>query len=257
MKRSIAAAPEPMKRSMATAAGLLAGSVVAMVVAVGPPLHEASEELFAWHMVQHLVLVNVAAPLLAAGLADPALFAALPWAWRRSARGWVRSAHRLPGEAVAIGAWLSHVVVLWAWHAPALYEAALRLPAIHALEHVTLFATATLFWAMVLGARGLVPLGSAAALLYLFAAAGQSTALGALLALTAVSSYTIHAETAARWGLTALEDQQLAGLIMWALGSIGYLAAALRTLAAGLRDAGRHPRAAPAPAPQASSTPPS
>lgn len=239
-----------MKRSMAAAVGRLGASAATMALALSPPLHEASAELFAWHMVQHLVLVNVAALLLASGLADPALVAVLPSEWRRSAGRWRHPARRgLPSAAVAIGAWLLHVVVLWTWHVPSLYEMALQVPAIHVLEHVSLFATATAFWVMVLGPSGLAPLGSASALLYLFTAAGQSTALGALLSLTTTASYAIHAETATRWGLTALEDQQAGGLIMWVLGGTAYFVVALRRLAAILRRAGRISPAAPSAGP--------
>jgi putative membrane protein len=218
----------------------LAAGGVAIAVALGPPLHGAAEELFAAHMVQHLVLVAVAAPLLAAGLPGAVLLVRLPPTARRSIGRWLRRAQRLvplarPHIAGLVGVWLLHVVILWSWHAPALYEAALRRPALHALEHASLLLSATAFWAMVLRPRDHRAAGAAGALLYLFAGAGQSTALGALLTLAAEPSYPRHAPTAARWGLTPLEDQHLAGLIMWVLGGVGYLVAALVVLARVLR----------------------
>ena len=218
---------------------LLAGAVTT-VAALGP-LHRPAEELFSAHMIQHLLLVTVAAPLLTAGLPGPAVFRFLPRVRRRAAARYVRGAQRLLHRTRAwpltpAVAWVLHVAVLWAWHAPALYEAALRAPALHALEHVSLLVTAVLFWRPVLRRRGDRRLGAAAAGLYLFAAAGQSTALGALLTLSPRAAYAIHADTVSRWGLTALEDQHLAGLIMWVLGGLAYLVAALGVFARLLRD---------------------
>jgi putative membrane protein len=218
----------------------LAAGGVAIAVALGPPLHGAAEELFAAHMVQHLVLVAVAAPLFAAGLPGTALLVRLPPAARRSAGRWLRRAQRLvplahAGIAGLVVVWLLHVATLWAWHAPASYEAALRWPALHALEHASLLLSATAFWAMVLRPRDHRGVGAFGALLSLFAGAGQSTTLGALLTLTTQPSYPSHAATAARWGLTPLEDQHLAGLIMWVLGGVGYLVVALVVLVRVLR----------------------
>jgi cytochrome c oxidase assembly factor CtaG len=127
----------------------------------------------------------------------------------------------------AILVWLVHVAVLWAWHVPALYEVALRTPALHAVEHASLLVTAVAFWAVLLRH----PPGAVSAMLLLFAATGQSTALGALLTLAAEPSYPGHAHTVAAWELTPLADQQLAGVIMWVVGGMGYLWAALAILA--------------------------
>jgi putative membrane protein len=131
--------------------------------------------------------------------------------------------------------WLLHVIVLWAWHVPALYDAAVRDPLLHALEHGSLLVSATAFWWMTLRPRDHHGLGALAAMLALFAGAGQSTALGALLTLASEPSFLTHADTTARWGLTPLEDQQLAGLLMWVVGGLGYMIAAFVVTAAALR----------------------
>jgi putative membrane protein len=233
-----------MKTRLGPEIGLFGASAAAVALALSPTLHDAAEELFALHMVQHLLLVNVAAPLLAAGLARPTFFALLPAVLRRLTGRGLRRARRLraPIGVVAVPVLLMHVVVLWAWHAPVLYEAALRTPFLHALEHVSLLVTAAAFWSIVLH-RGHAQPAMAAALLYVFAAAGQSTALGALLTLSEHPVYAIHAGTVGRWGLSPLEDQQLAGLAMWVFGGLGYLVAALAILAAGLRDERGHSHA--------------
>src|SRR6202022_2913416 len=99
----------------------------------------------------------------------------------------------------------------WAWHVPMLYDAALRNRGMHVLEHVSFLGTAVLFWWAVLdGGR----VGYRSGVLYVFGLALQSTLLGALLAFAPVPWYTSHAATAPVWGLTPLEDQQVAGLIM-------------------------------------------
>lgn len=224
-------------RPAAAKLGWLVLAAVVVAVALGPPLHRTAEELFSAHMVQHLLLTTVAAPFVVLGLGHPAAVVAwAPPATRRSLIHGIRSARRVPNAGWCVVAWILHVGVLWAWHVPVLYEAALRSSALHAFEHASLLATAVPFWVAVLGWPGLRP---PAAMLYLFTAAGQCTALGALLALAAVPSYEIHATTVAGWQLTPLDDQQLAGVIMWVFGGLGYLGAMLLVLGRNLRDRGR------------------
>lgn len=164
------------------------GAGVAVVgVALAPPLHGAAEALFTAHMVQHLLLVAVAAPLLSLGTPGLALLAALP----RRTRTWLaRRRHCIVGAGpwpvavpTALGAWLLHVAVLWAWHTPRLYERAVQSPALHATEHASLLVTAWAFWVVVLHPRRRCALRIGGSLLYLFAAAGQCAVLGALLTL--------------------------------------------------------------------------
>jgi putative membrane protein len=208
------------------------GAMVA-VAAVSPPMHAAADASLAAHMVQHLVLILAAAPLMVLGHPVRALPA-----------GFVRSiARRIPLarlgrrhlRLVAVAAWLIHVMALWAWHTPRLYEWAVASPLPHALEHGSLLLTACAFWAAVFSRV----LGSGGAVLYLFAAAGQSTALGALLTLAETPWYPIHATSLATWRLTPLEDQQLAGLIMWIPGGMSYATVALARLGRTLRDGSR------------------
>jgi cytochrome c oxidase assembly factor CtaG/cytochrome c2 len=230
-------------RNACGVAGLLA-----LLVAVASPFHARGEERFAAHMTQHLLLIVVAAPLLACA-APGALLRRLPLRWRRAVGRWARLTRRPRALArttgAAVVAWVAHVTVLWAWHVPALYEAALHRPWLHGLEHVSMLGTAWLFWVPVLGPRAGASLGPGGAALYLFAAAAQSTALGALLTFAQTALYPAHVAAAlspARaagpaWALSPLEDQQLGGLLMWMPGGLVYAIVALGLLAARLQAA--------------------
>ena len=201
-----------------------AGALLALAIALASPLELAASSVFAAHMVQHLLLMLVVAPLLVCGRPVLVLGRAMPLRGRRlfvrvRARPSVRSARAVLFHPVS--AWVIGVVVLWAWHLPALYEVALRRDGLHALEHATLIATAALVWALALG-RTRRPLAVPAASGLLLATALQSGTLGAVLALAQRPLYPIHAAVAPSWGLTPLEDQQLAGGLMWVPPGIVY-----------------------------------
>jgi putative membrane protein len=197
------------------------GGYLALGIALLSPLDTWASASVAAHMAQHLLLVMVAPPLLVL---------ARPW---RVALGVVSAARRRVAasaltrvaQTTAMLAPLVfglHVVVLWAWHAPPLWTAALASPGLHALEHAGLFGTALLFWWVALDAQARRRLGPAGSLVFLFTGAVQSTALGALLALAERPWY-------AR-GDGALHDQHLAGALMWVPGSVVYLVAAIAIL---------------------------
>jgi putative membrane protein len=202
------------------------GGLLAIVAALESPLDNLSADLFALHMVQHLLLILVAGPLLVLGAPLAPLFWALPKASRRPLGAWWHSIAFLARPAVAFGL---HSLALWLWHVPPLYDAALRSRGIHVLEHLTFLTTAVLFWWAVLHtarrSHGL-------SILYLFGLALESTLLGALLTFSSAPWYATHLASAPAWGLTPLEDQQFAGLIMWVPGGGVYLAAALGLFAA-------------------------
>jgi cytochrome c oxidase assembly factor CtaG len=195
--------------------------LLVVVLALESPLDPLSADLFAVHMVQHLLLILVAAPLLV--LAAP--LAGVLWGLPPDVRqGTLVLGRRLPAwvsrPAIAVAL---HVLAVWAWHLPGLYDAAVANAWVHAAEHACFVGSAALFWWALLHRRR----AYGAAVLYVFAMAIQSTALGALLTFARSPWYTSHLATTAAWGLTALEDQQVAGLIMWVPGGLFYLAAAL------------------------------
>jgi putative membrane protein len=207
-------------------ASAFAASLAALFVALVSPIDAVGTALFAVHMVQHLLLIMVAAPLMVLG--DPLLVMlwAMPLRTRRAAGRWWNGARVLRGgwrvlRLVPV-AWALHVIALWLWHVPALYELAMRRESVHVAEHMTFFLTALLFWWLPLEPHGR-RMSAAAAVLYLFAAALQSTILGAAITFARRPWYPSHFGTTSAWGLNPLEDQQLAGLLMWIPAGTIYL----------------------------------
>ncbi|MBM4439696.1 MAG: cytochrome c oxidase assembly protein [Candidatus Rokubacteria bacterium] len=232
----------PRRRIAAFAAGL-----ATVALAVLSPLDALAAALFSAHMVQHLVLTLVAAPLLVLGTPlVPALWALAPahrralarwWNARRGMRrGWRTLAHPMAAAGV-------HAAALWTWHLPALYEAALAHPGLHLAEHAAFLSTAVLFWYAVVHAGRPGAAGHGVALLAVFVTSLASTAGGALITFAPAAWYPAHAAGAAAYGFTPLEDQQLAGLIMWAPAGLVHVAAAGALFVAWLRAAERRARA--------------
>jgi cytochrome c oxidase assembly factor CtaG len=228
-----------VRRAEAFAFGAGLGVLALMLVL---PLHAWGRLRFAPHMLEHELLTVLAAPLLAAGRPGVPYLLALSLPWRRRLGVWLATARaaRIWRRLVHPGvAWALHGAALWLWHAPPLFEAALRSEAIHYLQHVTLLGTALLFWASLLPRRAEAQ-ARVIAVFSLFTTTLHSTLLGALLTLSPTVWYASYA--AAAGGLSALEDQQLAGLIMWVPAGLVYVAAALALLGAVLRDADASPR---------------
>jgi cytochrome c oxidase assembly factor CtaG len=126
--------------------------------------------------------------------------------------------------------------VLWIWHAPAFFDAALKSDAVHVLQHTGFLLSALLFWWSMLGHATREKQGTA--LLYLFTTMVHTGALGALLALAPDVWYPVYRETAPALGWDALQDQQLGGLLMWLPGGLAYLAAGLVLASRWLSDRG-------------------
>jgi putative membrane protein len=115
--------------------------------------------------------------------------------------------------------------MLWLWHAPALFEAAVERHWLHTLEHACFFGTALLFWQAALDARTRRRAGPA--LLAAFVTFMHSGLLGGLITMAPQPLYAAYAGRSTVWGLTALDDQQLAGLLMWVPLGLPYLAVGL------------------------------
>jgi putative membrane protein len=210
---------------------------VMLLLALVSPLHRLGGVLFAAHMAQHELLMAAAAPLLVLGRPLVPFVWALPLRWRRTVGKWaavapVRATWTL--LTLPLVAWTVHAIAIWVWHAPALFEATLRSDLTHTLQHVSFLGTGLLFWwALLRGAPG--RLGKPAAVLYLFTTTVHTTLLGALLTFSSRPWYPRYASGTAAWGLTPVEDQQLAGLIMWVPAGLAYLAATLAIAASWLR----------------------
>ena len=200
-----------------------AGGLIALAVALVSPLDPLGAALFSAHMVQHLILILVAAPLLV--LAEPLgpALRALPPGRRRVAGSWWAVLARSPLTALPV-AWILHAAAVWGWHLPRPYGAALGHTFVHALEHAAFLGTALLFWWACLHPRG-GRLGYGMSVLALFAMATQGGVFGALITFADTPWYPGHAPGTAAWGLSPLADQQLAGLIMWIPAGFVYLLA--------------------------------
>jgi putative membrane protein len=216
-------------------------ALTALGVALLSPLDALSSALASAHMVQHLLLVLVAAPLLALSAPSSAILRGSPLAVRRAASRWRRRlglTHRnLRALTHPAAAWLLHVAVLWFWHAAVPYDAALASRPLHLLEHASFLVTAALFWHVVAGARSAGRVSNGLGVLLVFGMAMQSVLLSVLLTFARTPWYGGYAHTTAAWGLDPLADQQLAGAIMWIPAGGVYLAAALALLASWVRAA--------------------
>jgi putative membrane protein len=218
-----------------------AGGWLALFVALVSPLHPMGEVLFSAHMTQHELLMLVAAPLVVLGRPVVAFLWALPLGWARRVgalgkAGWFQGAWRALTNPLA--AWGLHAAALWAWHVPAFFEATLRSDLVHTFQHLCFLGTALLFWwALLHGPQGLM--GYGAAVLYLFTTSVHSGVLGALITFAGGVIYPAYSETTQSWGLTALEDQQLGGLIMWVPAALVYIVAGLALCAGWMRESER------------------
>jgi cytochrome c oxidase assembly factor CtaG len=220
-------------RAWAFAAGWTAAALALL-----SPLHSYAEELFAVHMAQHLLLISVAAPLLL--LANP--MPAVLWGLSPGLRAAAGRALAPDGAALRALklltrpplAWCLFVFNLWIWHLPVVYQAALGNEPLHYLQHATFFGTAVLFWWPVIGPA---PLRSrmryTVRMLYVFLAWLPNSLLGALLTFSEPLAY--YQARPRHWGLDAMTDQQLAGLLMWIPGDLVYAAAMLALLRATVR----------------------
>jgi putative membrane protein len=232
-------------RPAQTAAFALGWATLAL--ALLSPLDAWGARLFSAHMVQHELLMVVAAPLLVLGRPFGAWLFGLPPLWRqaigRLTRGaaWRRGWRGLTGP---LAAWGLHAAALWLWHVPRLFDAALASPGLHVLQHLSFLLTALLFWWSVLGDEARRRPG--AALASLFTTLLHTAALGALLALAPEPWYTAYSASAPLAGWDPLSDQQLGGLIMWVPAGTGYVVASLALVARRLRPPSPA-RAAPAP----------
>jgi len=222
-------------------AALFVAGYVALVVALLSPLHTWGEVLFSLHMVQHLLLLLVAAPLLLASGSMPVMLWALP-RQERSGVGALLSESSPTGKLLRFGAtpwvaWLLFVLGQWLWHQPAAYELALAYPLVHYAQHLYFFVSAVLFWWPVIGAPPIPsPLSYPARMLYVFLGWIPNSLLGAGITFDNGILYPHYAASAASVGVNPVSDQLWAGLLMWIPGDLVFASVLGFILAAFLRD---------------------
>ncbi|HLJ69505.1 MAG TPA: cytochrome c oxidase assembly protein [Chloroflexota bacterium] len=205
------------------AAAFYAGLAV-VVVALESPIDSLSASLFSFHMVQHLLLIMVAAPLLLLGDPGVTLLRGTPLAARRAVLGF--AARRIPLHGLGRAfSWLRRpetvfivfLADLYLWHWSWLFNLTLQNASVHLLEHLCFLVTALLFWSQVIDQRVLHPrLPYIMRAVYVLITAFASNVLAMYLVFTPKPLYPVYAHLASRpYGMTALGDQQIAGAIMW------------------------------------------
>jgi putative membrane protein len=208
-------------------AALFAAGWLTLAGALVSPLHEYGEHLFLAHMVEHELLMAVAAPLLALSRPLGTFLHAFPRPWRLVLVEWARVApvkglwHWLTRPLVAT---ILHAIAIWVWHAPTLLDATLESALMHRLQHISFLVTALFFWWAIIRLP-VKEYGLGAA--HVFVTMVHTGLLGALLTLAPRICYARQTQDAPLFGWTPLQDQQLAGLFMWVPGGAIYLAAGL------------------------------
>jgi cytochrome c oxidase assembly factor CtaG len=182
------------------------GGVLLLGVALVSPVDVLSEQMASWHMLQHLLIADLAPILLILGLTK--------WILRPT----TRRIHRIERAAGPFGhpifGVVAYVVAMWLWHVPALYDAALAHPVVHSLEHATFFAAGSLYWWHLLSPiRSRLRMPGLGPVAYMASTKLLVGFLGIALAFSNSTLYS-YAWAGHRMGLTPLEDQNVAGLFM-------------------------------------------
>jgi len=218
----------PGRERIRSGAALFVSGWLILAAALASPLDAAGALSFTMHMIEHELIMLPAALLLVLARPGPALLWALPAAGR-TALGRVAAAGRPAWRALTepVTATCLQAVAMIAWHVPALFERALESRAWHVAQHGSFLVTALLFWWAMANSRT-DRSGFGLASLCLFATSLAGGALGALMSFSSSPWYGRYAAMGMTpQGLTPIEDQQLAGLLMWIPGGIFHAAAAL------------------------------
>jgi len=190
-----------------------AGALLVLFFALNGPLHNLSDTyLFSAHMAQHLLLTLVFPPLLLYGTPASIVRVFLRF-------GWVMSLGRLITRPLVAAILFTAPITIW--HAPALYEAALRNHDLHIVQHLIFLTTAVVMWWPVLSPVPELPrLPHLLQMLYLFLLGIPMSITGALITLSSSVLYPYYATAPRVWNLSPIEDQQIGGLLMWVLGGL-------------------------------------
>ncbi|HVA88859.1 MAG TPA: cytochrome c oxidase assembly protein, partial [Chloroflexota bacterium] len=222
-----------------TRAAMFAGGVFVLGFSLVSPLDTLGDSfLFSAHMLQHLLLILAAPPLLLGGLPPPLVDRLLDYPV-------LHRLERVLGNPAIT--WSAGIGTLWIWHAPVLYDAALQYEGIHIAQHLSFLVTsAMLWWPVIVAPRSHWRLSVPLAILYLFAASMASSILGIILTFAPAGLYPLYLHPAVGissqaalvlhvirtdWGLDPASDQQLGGLLMWVPGGLVYLLAVCGILA--------------------------
>jgi putative membrane protein len=184
-----------------------AGSLLIALVALVSPVDSLADDLFFMHMVQHMLLLDLVPILAILGLTKVMLRPVT-----RSVSDLERRAGPLAHPAFAV---VLYVAVIWTWHIPAAYDLALRHPVVHIVEHVSFVAVGSLYWWHLLSPiRARMRLGGMGPVVYMVSTKLFIGVLGMGLAFAPTALYAYYVHHARVWGISAHDDQAIAGLIM-------------------------------------------
>lgn len=209
------------------------GGLLALALALLSPIDVFQSLLFFMHMIQHLLLVMVAPPLLLLANPMPFVLWGLPRQLRRPVAAlfhgnapFRRALRRTTTPGLS---WALFIVILIAWHDPNAYNASLRYDWLHDIEHLSFFFSGLLYWWHVVGAAPRLhrPLPFSLRLVYLIGTVPFNMLLGVAIAFATRPVYTYYLAVPRVWGISALDDQRIGGAIMWIPGSMMYLIAVL------------------------------
>lgn len=202
--------------------------LLSIAIALLSPIDAYGEVLFFMHMIQHMLLIIFGAPFVLLGAPLVPTMLGLPRSIR-AAVGYIFSAklpfrmifHLLTTPMVALVIFL---LVIGLWHVPRYYDAAQGASAVHYIEHMMFLGSALLYWWPVIHPTGgKRRLGYGVALAFLLPTLVQGMIIGAILTFAKEPLYRTYIAAPRMWGLSALADQQIAGLIMWLVGGMIYL----------------------------------
>jgi putative membrane protein len=216
-------------------------ALLVLTVAVASPLDSLAGDLASAHMAQHILLILVAGPLLALSRPVEGLMGGLPRRWRKTVGRARRTVRLTPDKRRMFGpvlVWMAYGASLWLWHAAALYELALDNEVIHLVEHSFFIVAAVAFWSLILLGRREPPISRGFRGLMVFTTAFHSVLLAALVTFAETPWYPAYADTTTHWGLTPIDDQRLAGLLMWIPGGLLYTGVGLWLVLGWVRQSG-------------------
>lgn len=226
--------------------------LLAVALALLSPIDALGQQLFFMHMVQHLLLIMIAPPLLLIANPLPFILWGLPAAWRRKVGGLFSLAlHRESGFRRGLRAatqpgiiWMVWVISLIGWHDPSLYNAALRYEWVHNVEHLSFFIASMLLWWHLTGAGPRVhkQFGLLGRIGLVLSVVPPNMLTGVVLAFAEQGYYSYYSAVPRLWGFDVLMDQQLGGVIMWVPGSMMYIVAALILIGRFLSEEDRKPQ---------------
>ncbi len=210
--------------------------LAAIAIALQSGIERYDTTLFSLHMVQHVILIFLAAPAIVLSAPITLILRVAP---PRVRQRWVLpilDSHAVKVIGHPLVAWVLFTAVMWGTHFSPLFDAALENVWLHDGEHVLYLVSSVLFWMPIVG-RDPSPwrMGYPARLLYLFVQMPLNSFLGVAILYSGSILYPHYATTGRLWGPSPLQDQQAAGAIMWGFGDAGFLLALLLLIAAWMR----------------------